>query len=120
MDGFENKRRDFIKKLGLSVGIIAASASASTAADIIQNKIQFPLSSDQQAFINKYEKWMDSFIEVIKIQRKNPDDLENNKRLMVLTDESASWQKEHFKYMEDENFARHYMIVSERMTKEII
>lgn len=120
MDGFENKRRDFIKKLGLSVGIIAASTTASTAAEIIQNKIQFPLTSEQQSFIHNYEKWMDSFIEVIKIQRKNPNDLENNKRLMLLTDESALWQKDHFKFMEDENFARHYMIISERMTKEII
>lgn len=118
MEGFEEKRRDFLKKLGLTVGGIAFAGSAATA-KIIEAKINFPLSTEEQLLIDKYEIWMDNFIEVIKIQRNDPDNLENNKRIMVLTDESHSWQPQLIKFMKDENFARHYMIISERMTKEI-
>lgn len=118
MDGFEDKRRDFLKKLGLTVGSMVLVGSSATA-KIIEEKIQFPLTEKQQQFIDMYENWMDNFIEMIKIQRNNPDDLENNKKLMALTDESHSWQKELIENMKDQNFAKHYMIISERMTKEI-
>jgi hypothetical protein len=118
MEGFEDKRRGFLKTLGLTVGGVMF-AGASATAKIVEEKIKFPLSEDEQKFIDMYEVWMDNFIEVIKIQRNDPVNLENNKRIMVLTDESHSWQPQIIKYMKDTNFAKHYMIVSERMTKEI-
>ena len=102
----------------MGAGAIAASGLAKTNI-IVEEKQQFPLSEEQEDFMRNYENWMDDFIEVIKERRTHPDDLEVNKRLMILSVESQAWQGKLTQFMEDENFARHYMIATERMTKEI-
>jgi hypothetical protein len=118
MDGYESTRRSFIRKLGLTMGA-AAVGSVARANSIIEDKIQFPLEEDQAEFMNNYDRWMDEFIEVIKERRNNPDDLNVNKRLMALSEEAEAWQNQLNEFMQDENFARHYMIATERMTEEI-
>lgn len=118
MDSYESTRRSFIKKLGLSVGA-ATLGKVATSAEIVEKNIQFPLSSDQKEFMDMYEDWMDEFVEVIHQRKVNPDDLEANKKLMQLSEQSEAWQKKLSSFMEDENFARHYMIVTERMTNTI-
>lgn len=118
MDNYESTRRGFLRKLGLSVGA-AVAATGVKGAQIIEKNIEFPLTDDQQNFIKQYEIWMDSFIEVIKQRRNKPDDLDVNMRLMKLSEQHETWQKEVQVYMEDQNFAKHYMIVTERMTLEI-
>lgn len=118
MDSYESTRRGFIKKLGLSVGI-AAAYSGAKGAKIIENNIDFPLTDNQQKFIHKYEEWMNQFVEIIKARRSNPDDLEINMKLMRLSEQHETWQKEVIEYMKEDNFAKHYMIVTQRMTDEI-
>lgn len=118
MDSYESTRRGFIQKLGLSVGG-AMLAGGIKGAQIIEKSVDFPLSEEQQTFINRYEEWMDGFVEVIKERRTSPDDLEVNKRLMKLSEQHEGWQKKVKSYMDDENFAKHFMIVTERMTNEI-
>jgi len=118
MDSYESTRRGFIKKLGLSVGM-AAAVSGAKGAKIIEKHIDFPLTDDQQKFIESYEDWMDKFVDIIKARRTNPDDLDLNLKLMRLSEQHESWQKEVVEYMKDDNFAKHYMIVTQRMTDEI-
>ena len=118
MDSYESTRRHFLQKLGLSVGAAATGGIRATA-QIVNNKLEFPLTAEQQEFMDTYERWMDDFIEVIKERRQRPDDLEVNMRLMRLSEESEAWQQKVNRFMEDENFARHYMVVTERMTLEI-
>lgn len=118
MDNYESTRRVFLRKLGLSVGM-AVAATGVKGAQIIEKNIEFPLTDDQQNFIKQYEVWMSSFIEVIKERRSKPNDLDVNMRLMKLSEKHETWQKEVQVYMEDPNFAKHYMIVTERMTLEI-
>jgi hypothetical protein len=66
-----------------------------------------------------YEKWMDEFVEVIRIQKLEHDNLENNKSIVRLSETAKEWQPTLVEFMKDENFAKYYMIVTERMTKEI-
>jgi hypothetical protein len=42
-----------------------------------------------------------------------------NKKLVALSDEAAKWQKELIEHMKDENFARHFMIMTEKVTATI-
>ena len=118
MDSYESTRRYFLQKLGLTVGAVAAGGLQASAR-IVQKKVQYPLTEEQQAFMKEYDRWMDRFIEVIKERRERPDDLEVNMRLIRLSEQSEAWQPRVNKFMEDENFARHYMIATERMTLEI-
>ncbi len=122
MDEYESTRRDFLKKLGLAVGATAlASTGISQAAEIIQNKKEeFPLTPEQKEFMTGYVKWLEEFRSMVKVQKVNPDDLDNNKKLMKLSDEAGIWQKELIEYMKDDNFARYFMVVTERVTTTII
>jgi hypothetical protein len=77
------------------------------------------LTEAQQQFMIKYENWLENFREMAKYQKVDPDHIDNNKKLMALSEEAGKWQKELIEYMKDENFARYYMIVTERVTKVI-
>jgi len=45
--------------------------------------------------------------------------LENNKKLMALSEDAKAWQKELIEHMTDENFARYFMIRTEKITDTI-
>ena len=69
--------------------------------------------------MKNYEEWMDKFIPVAKAQRENQEDLIAKAKIMELSQEAETWQTQLTEYMEDQNFARHYMTATERLTKEI-
>ncbi len=69
--------------------------------------------------MDKYENWLEDFHQMAKFQKGEPEHLENNKKLMALSEEAAKWQKDLVQHMKDENFARYYMIVTERVTNAI-
>ena len=118
MDGYEDKRRGFLRKLGFTLGA-SLTASSMISANIIKSDLDMSISDDQKAFMHHYEKWMDEFIAVIRIQKVDPENLENNKILVLLSERAKKWQTRLHDYMKDDKFARYYMTVSERMTLEI-
>lgn len=118
MDLYEESRKTFLKKLGLTVGA-SILASSRLSAVVLDQKESFQLNPEMQDFMDKYEGWMDEFIEVIRIQKVNPDDFDNNMNLVRLSNIAKEWQPKLTEYMKDENFARYYMVATERMTQEI-
>ncbi len=121
MDGYESNRRDFLTKLGLIVGGITLTATGfgNVSEMITEKKENFLLTPEQTKFMVKYEKWLDEFHDMAKFQKSDSENLVNNKKLVALSEEAKSWQKELIEYMKDENFARHYMITTERVTTAI-
>lgn len=121
MDVYESNRREFLKKLGLIAGAAAISTTGfSEVAELITDKKEkYSLTPEQNKFMAMYEKWLDEFHSMAKFQKKDPDHLGNNKKLVALSDEAAKWQKELIEHMKDENFARHFMIISEKVTATI-
>jgi hypothetical protein len=121
MDGYESSRRDFLKKLGLIVGAASiATAGISGVAEVItEKKESFKLNPEQSKFMAKYEKWLEEFHDMAKFQKIDSEHLENNKKLMALSEEAKGWQKELIEHMKDENFARYYMITTEKVTMTI-
>jgi len=91
MDGYEDNRRWFLRRLGFTLGG-TLTASSLISANIIDTDKDMNISPEQQAFMDEYEKWMDEFIEVIRIQKVD---------------------------QENYDFARYYMKATERMTLEI-
>lgn len=118
MDGYEDTRRKFLKKLGLTFGVTLVASSAFSAV-VTDTRDNFSITAVQKAFMDNYEKWMDEFISVITIQRTHPEDIENNKKLIKLSAIAKEWQTKLTEYMKDDNFARYYMVATERMTNEI-
>ena len=118
MNEYEESRRAFLAKLGLAVGA-PLLAGEKLSAQVLNRKSEFPLLPEQQQLMNRYEQWMDDFIPVIKAFRANPEDATAKKSIAVLSEEAETWRPQLVEFMKDENFARHYMTATERMTKEI-
>lgn len=115
MNGYDENRRRFLTKLGLTLGVSLTGTVVLQGEEVATTK-DMALSSDQQLFMSNYERWMDDFIKVIKVQKQEPMNLENNKKIVALSEEAKVFQQELMGYMKDENFARYYMIATERMT----
>jgi predicted transcriptional regulator len=121
MDGYESNRRDFLKRLGLIAGatVLSATGLAEVEELITDKKEKYTLTAEQTKFMAMYEKWLDEFHAMAKFQKKDPEHLGNNKRLVSLSEEAKTWQKELIEHMKDENFARYFMITTERVTTVI-
>jgi hypothetical protein len=118
MNEYEESRRAFLTKLGMAVGTAALGTEKLTA-KVLNSKAEFPLTEEQQRLMDRYEQWMDEFIPVIKTHRANENDQAAKKRISELSEEAENWRPQLVKFMKDDNFARHYMAATERMTKEI-
>jgi len=118
MNEYEESRRTFLTKLGLTIGAGVAGGEK-LSAKVLNSKTEFPLLDEQQQFMDRYENWMDEFIPVIKSFRANPNDAVAKKQIAELSEEAENWRVQLTEFMEDENFARYYMTATERMTKEI-
>jgi nucleoid-associated protein YejK len=121
MDGYESTRREFLKKLGLiaSATAISATGLAQVESLISDKKDAYQLTPEQSKFMEKYEKWLDEFHDMAKFQKQDAEHLENNKKLVALSEEAKKWQAELIEHMKDDNFARYYMIVTEKVTVTI-
>ena len=113
----QSTRRKFLQVLGLSAG--ATLASTGVLGSIVNHEEIHRLNPGQQEFMIRYGQWMDEFIEVIRIQKKEPDNLDNHKRMMALTETAQAWQVQLTEYMKDESFSLVYNVSIERMKSEI-
>ena len=118
MNEYEESRRSFLTKLGMTIGA-GVVGGEKLSAKVLNSKAEFPLTNDQQQLMDRYEKWMDKFIPVINDFRKDPNDSAAKKQIAVLSEEAETWREQLTIFMEDDNFARYYMTATERMTKEI-
>lgn len=118
MNDYENSRRAFLSKLGLTLGT-GVAASTKLSATVLNNKAEFALTDEQKHLMEQYENWMDKFIPAVKAQRKNPEDQAAKTKIVQLSEQAESWRNQLAGFMKDDNFARYYMTATERLTKEI-
>lgn len=110
-------RRKFLELLGLTAG--ATIAGATVFGKSTPDEEILTLNAEEQEFMIMYERWMDEFLKVIKIQKDEPHNMENHKRMMALTEISDEWKTQINTYMQDKKFATIYHASIERMKKEI-
>ena len=117
MNDAQSTRRKFLQLLGLTAGATIVSTGA--LAKIIDSQEIHKLNPEEQKFMLRYGQWMDEFIEVIAIQKKDPDNISNNHRMMQLSDQAKEWQPQLTTFLKDEKFALIYRASIERMTNDI-
>jgi len=113
----QSTRRNFLQLFGLSAG--ASLVSANTLAGIIDETEIRKLNPKQREFMIRYGKWMDDFIEVIRVKKTDPDNKENKNKMLALTEHAEKFKPELNEFMKDETFQLIYMASIQRMTKEI-
>lgn len=113
----DQSRRSFLKILGVTAG--ASVAGSPVLAGFLNHPEVHKLSPDQNEFMLVYEKWMDEFIEVIRTQKSEPDNVINHSKMIALTEQAEAWKPQLTAYMKEESFALIYHASIERMKKEI-
>ena len=117
MSDSNSTRRKFLKIFGLTAGATLIG-SISTAAQLDQTEIK-KLTAEQQKFIVLHEKWMDDFIEIVRVQKTAPEDPENNKKMIAITERADEFKPKLNEFLKDGIFAVIYKMSLERMSKEI-
>jgi hypothetical protein len=109
-----HNRKDFIKKLGLTLTGAAASVSGfgnyQNDADLID---------EQKEFLTEYEDWLSEFQSYISMRNRNPLDTTNNKRLMELSAESQHRKSRLELYMKDPKFASFFNSITKNISESI-
>jgi len=117
MSDQQSTRRRFLKFLGLSAGATLASSGAVAA---FSNSTEIlKLNSEQQEFMIRYGKWMDDFTKVIRIQKTDPENAENNKNIKELSKKAEAFQPELKVFMQDKIFEVIFKESIKRVTVEI-
>lgn len=112
-----SSRRKFLQFLGISAGSTIISASA--VAGLAEPNEVLKLNKEQRKFMHDYNKWMDEYVEVIKVQNIDMDNIENHKRMLRLTEQAEIWRPTINEYMKDRNFSIIYHASIEKMKSEI-
>ncbi len=117
MSSEQPTRRKFLELLGITAG--ASLLSTGAMAEFTNQTEIRRLNPDQQAFMIKYGTWMNEFMEVIKIQKTDPDNSDNQKKMIALTEQAEVFQPQLTAYMKDETFALIYHASIQQMRSEI-
>lgn len=112
-----SSRRKFLQLLGLSAG--ASLIPSNSVAGLVDHTEILKLNPEQQEFMLQYEKWMDEFIEVIKVQKTDPKDVKNNENMIALTHRAEEMKPQLSEFMKDDTFSKIYQVSIQRMTNEI-
>jgi hypothetical protein len=113
----QSSRKKFLQLLGLSAGATMINGSARVVG-INQSDIR-KLNPGQKEFMTRYEQWMEEYIQVIRIRKTDPDNIENHKTMIALTHKAEAFKPELAEFMQDETFAGIFRITIEKMTREI-
>lgn len=117
MSNTSNPRRNFLKLLGLSAGTVLLTNDVTGAAAASDEVIQ--LNPGQQEFMLRYTAWMAEFKENILVQKNDPDNVENNQKMMELSAKAETFIPELTIHMKDEKFALIYNATIQQVKEEI-
>ncbi|MFZ4800053.1 MAG: hypothetical protein ACOYMA_21365 [Bacteroidia bacterium] len=113
----QSNRRKFLQYLGLTAGATLLGSTVG-AKEFDKEEIK-KLNAPQQEFMLSYEKWMNEYIEVIRIQKTDIDNIIYHQQLAELSVKAESFQPILAEMMKDETFALIYSVSIKRMTNEI-
>ncbi len=110
-------RKNFLRIFGLTAG--ATLVSSTVLANLIDKDDVRKLTGQQQEFMMRYEKWMNAFIETIRIKKTDPDNAENKSKIIALANQAEKFKPEINEFLQDKTFSVVYKKAIERMSNEI-
>ena len=113
----QTSRRKFLELVGLTAGATLLSTGA--IAGFVNHEDIRRLKPDQQEFMLSYGSWMNEFMDVINIQKSDPDNYENQQKMIALTEQAEVFQPKLKEFMKDETFALIYHASIQKMRNEI-
>ncbi len=118
MSKLKQSRKDFLRKLGLSIG--AAAVAPAVSASFFGYHNDEALNKEQKEFLQGYETWLGDFHCFVKKQKEDFLNTDNNKRLMELSAQAEEWKKQLEVHMLDQRFANYHEKITTHITQEIV
>ena len=109
-------RRGFLQKLGLTIGA-AALIEAEALADVNPNR--YSTSEDRANFLDRYENWVNQYIDVVEKEKESQTDIANKQRIMELSEQADGWQDQIKEYIQHDDFKQRYFELSKRFADAI-
>ena len=116
MEEEKPKRRDFIKMFGLTVG--ASVAGLNAMASFPPEEIR-ELNASQREFMTRYGVWMDEYVELIKLQKLNPENTDIKKEIVAHAEAAEKFQAELREHMKDGTFSVIFKEAIKKVSSEI-
>ncbi len=113
----QTSRKKFLQFLGLVAG--STIINPVSVAGFVDHENIKKLNPIQQEFMFRYGKWMEEFMEVVRIQKKDPANTEIRQRMIALTGVAEKFKPELNEFMKDETFSLIYKASIDRISKEI-
>lgn len=107
----KNNRRSFLQKLGVSIGVLGLMGNEAFADT---NYHEIYKRDERKAFLERYETWVNNYIEVVEKEKSGIPDMENKKRITQLSDEAEQWKSQLKEYIQHEDFKGKYIELSKR------
>lgn len=120
MESNENtSRKEFLKKAGL-LTFAATLASVINPFEAASETLANAKKNEElDKFLLVYEKWVVEFNKMVDIQKKDLHHIENNKRMMQLSDEAAAFLPKVKECYASSLHRERYMELSHRLTSNI-
>ena len=103
-------RKDFLRRFGFK------SSDDNKEDDEVE---VVKLTDEQTTFLKEYSEWLEEFHSYVKKRNKDPFNVENNKRLMELSQEAEQRKPILEKFMEDAVFKTVYNDITEKVSADI-
>ena len=112
----KDNRRNFIQKLGVTVGATALLDTESIASVA---RMHSGKDLERSEFLNNYENWINQYIDVVEKEKSDKNNLANKHRIMELSDQAKDWQEKIALYLNDDTFKKRYIQLSMRLSDRI-
>lgn len=109
----ENNRRSFLKRF------FGAALLAATPLSVFGTTYYHNLPAEQRAFLIDFEDWVNEYIPVVQQQTINPNDVENNLKIMKLAEIAGKRSEKLVTYMQNSEFKNAYLQISNKLSERI-
>jgi hypothetical protein len=109
-----SQRRDFLKKMGLGLGMIGIAGPLFAKSDSY-----YQLSKEQQEFIEEYEASVNRLKTAAEGIGSNPNNAESAAEMLEVSEKMASLHNRLEPLLEDEIFKAYYFQTVETLSKQI-
>lgn len=109
-------RKDFLKKMGLGIGLAAAAPFNNVFAGHLNDE---NLTDTKKEFLTEYQEWLQEFNGFVSKRNENTLDKANNQRLMELSAEAEKRKPQLEQYMKDPKFADYFNQITASVTQNI-
>ncbi len=112
-------RKVFLKKAGLASGAVIIGSQLLANTKITATTASETLNESELLFLKEYATWLKEFNRFVHLRHLNPTNLENNKRLMVLSAEAETRKPKLELLMQKPAFAQSFNHITQDITNNI-